>query len=365
VTQVGTANYRIDIGVKHPQFKGSFMLAIECDGAMYHSSKVARDRDKIRQSVLEDLGWTFHRIWGTRWYRYNEDEKNKLRDILAEQALRSPLGQFVEKNVFEEMPTDDELITEYGFEDVVPDLVESLTDIEIAEDVISQIVLDGPLEQIVTSESLPEALQATEDEPLHHEYTREIDESPRDDLPADTSIDANTIEDLHGLAVDEIAFMSQFPRLLWLSTGGMAEVFHETNSCKALRRGRALVSHRGHETKEVIQVARREALLKGRRPCEVCFPKFANEDTQLYRTYLRTLVTPPSAEIQTKPDVPTELATSPYEIGSKVRVTSGPFNNLVATVKSVDVEEGTLLGALDIFGRVTEVNLSFHQVEAS
>jgi superfamily I DNA and/or RNA helicase len=96
-TQVGTAGYRIDIGVKHKLFKDVYMLAIECDGAMYHSSKVARDRDKIRQTVLENLGWTFHRIWGTKWYRYNEEEKIKLKEVLEQQVKLNPRGTFVEK----------------------------------------------------------------------------------------------------------------------------------------------------------------------------------------------------------------------------------------------------------------------------
>ena len=73
------------------------MLAIECDGAMYHSSKVARDRDKIRQAVLEDLGWTFYRIWGTKWYRYNEEERAKLREVLEIQSKQDPVGKFVAK----------------------------------------------------------------------------------------------------------------------------------------------------------------------------------------------------------------------------------------------------------------------------
>jgi hypothetical protein len=51
--QVGTAGYRVDIGVWHPSVSGRFALGVECDGRMYHSSKVARDRDRLRQEVLE------------------------------------------------------------------------------------------------------------------------------------------------------------------------------------------------------------------------------------------------------------------------------------------------------------------------
>jgi very-short-patch-repair endonuclease len=69
VSQVGAAGYRIDIGVRHPDKEGSFMLGIECDGAAYHSAKSARDRDRLRESVLRGLGWEIHRIWGLSWYR--------------------------------------------------------------------------------------------------------------------------------------------------------------------------------------------------------------------------------------------------------------------------------------------------------
>lgn len=72
--QVGTAGYFIDMAVKHPHLPGRYLLAIECDGASYHSSRSARDRDRLRQGVLEGLGWTFHRIWSTDWFRNRHRE---------------------------------------------------------------------------------------------------------------------------------------------------------------------------------------------------------------------------------------------------------------------------------------------------
>ncbi len=65
VPQVGAAGYFIDIGVKHPEWPYGYILAVECDGASYHSCRSARDRDRLRQEVLERLGWKFHRIWST------------------------------------------------------------------------------------------------------------------------------------------------------------------------------------------------------------------------------------------------------------------------------------------------------------
>lgn len=82
VPQVGVAGYRVDIGVRHPEKRGTYVLGVECDGAMYHSSKVARDRDRLRQEVLEGLGWRIHRIWGTAWYRDRQAQERRLRNAI-------------------------------------------------------------------------------------------------------------------------------------------------------------------------------------------------------------------------------------------------------------------------------------------
>jgi very-short-patch-repair endonuclease len=69
VAQWGCSGYFIDYVAKHPRDPGRLVLAIECDGAAYHSSATARDRDRLRQDHLERLGWKFHRIWSTDWFR--------------------------------------------------------------------------------------------------------------------------------------------------------------------------------------------------------------------------------------------------------------------------------------------------------
>lgn len=68
IPQWGASQYRIDLVAKHPQRPGQFVLAIECDGATYHSACTARERDRLRQQHLEALGWRFHRIWSTDWF---------------------------------------------------------------------------------------------------------------------------------------------------------------------------------------------------------------------------------------------------------------------------------------------------------
>lgn len=75
--QYGVSGYRIDFACAHPHQRGLMVLAIEGDGASYHSSPTARDRDRLRQQVLEDKGWRFHRIWSTAWFRDREAELDK------------------------------------------------------------------------------------------------------------------------------------------------------------------------------------------------------------------------------------------------------------------------------------------------
>jgi very-short-patch-repair endonuclease len=106
VLQVGCGGFRIDLALKHPQRPGEFCLGIECDGATYHSSKTARDRDRIRQSVLEQLGWNIIRIWSTDWIRNPERQLDR---VLAayERASTAHFARPVEIDLVEEDDLDD------------------------------------------------------------------------------------------------------------------------------------------------------------------------------------------------------------------------------------------------------------------
>src|SRR6267154_1073887 len=76
-TQIGTAGFFIDLAVSDTEKPGRFVLGIECDGAQYHSSRSVRDRDRLRQNVLEAHGWVLHRIWSTDWFLRPEEETAK------------------------------------------------------------------------------------------------------------------------------------------------------------------------------------------------------------------------------------------------------------------------------------------------
>lgn len=84
--QVGCSGYRIDLGVVDPRSPGRYLLGVECDGATYHRAATARDRDKLRQMILEGLGWKLHRIWSTDWWHEAEAEMDRLAARLSELA---------------------------------------------------------------------------------------------------------------------------------------------------------------------------------------------------------------------------------------------------------------------------------------
>lgn len=90
--QVGSSGFKIDLAVYDPDHEGRFLLAVECDGARYHSSSWARERDRLRQAVLEGKGWRFHRIWSTDWFYNRDGEVTKLLDAIE----RARLGHHTE-----------------------------------------------------------------------------------------------------------------------------------------------------------------------------------------------------------------------------------------------------------------------------
>ena len=89
IPQYGASGYRIDFAIVHPDQPGELILAVEADGASYHSTPTARDRDRLRQQVLERRGWTFHRIWSTDWFRNPDAEVEKVIQAV-ETALAGP-----------------------------------------------------------------------------------------------------------------------------------------------------------------------------------------------------------------------------------------------------------------------------------
>ena len=86
--QVGVSAYRIDLGIVHPDDPNRYLAGVECDGPMYRSATFAVERDKIRQAVLEGLGWQLLRLWSLDWWTNPEkaiDELNSALKALLEE----------------------------------------------------------------------------------------------------------------------------------------------------------------------------------------------------------------------------------------------------------------------------------------
>lgn len=95
VPQYGVAGFRIDLAVRDPAHPETFLLGVECDGASYHSSKSARERDRLREEILEKLGWRLHRIWSTDWFRNPERELELLLKTLQSVRRSRPTEALV------------------------------------------------------------------------------------------------------------------------------------------------------------------------------------------------------------------------------------------------------------------------------
>jgi len=80
--QVGEAGYRIDFGVIDDAVPGRYVCGIECDGVAYHASETARDRDRLRQQVLEARGWTILRLWSTDWFKDRQGQIERLLGLI-------------------------------------------------------------------------------------------------------------------------------------------------------------------------------------------------------------------------------------------------------------------------------------------
>ena len=108
IYQVGVEKFRIDLGVRHPSCPIGFIAGIECDGAPYHSGLSVRDRDHIRQSVLEGLGWRIYRVWSTDWFSDPARETAKLLTWLDKirDQLVSQLGPISEEPALANRPLE-------------------------------------------------------------------------------------------------------------------------------------------------------------------------------------------------------------------------------------------------------------------
>ena len=120
VPQVGVAGFFIDVAVVDPGNPGRYLMGIECDGATYHSAKSARDRDRLRQTILERLGWKIRRIWSTDWFKNPHAE---LQPIFRElHKLKSAVQPFDKDSIESEIDEIEEIIEDVEVQEAQVDL---------------------------------------------------------------------------------------------------------------------------------------------------------------------------------------------------------------------------------------------------
>ena len=178
--QVGVAGFFIDVGVRNPDRRGEFLAGIECDGATYHSSLSARDRDRIRQEVLESLGWRGRiiRIWSTDWFADPRAQMARVLKFLEERRAASAAEGLVHSDgdleVFEESEGGVEVPAPVVAAETTQDFESSRSGVDDAfvevGDRVTYVVLESPDErhtvQIVDSASNARLGILNEDTPV-------------------------------------------------------------------------------------------------------------------------------------------------------------------------------------------------------
>jgi very-short-patch-repair endonuclease/DNA polymerase III delta prime subunit len=128
--QIGTAGFFIDLAIVDPKRPGRYLLGIECDGATYHHSASARERDRLRQAILESKGWIIHRIWSTDWFKNPMRELQKVNEAVDNAKASADITYTPSKNSQAEVVINRQ-INETIYEDSEPHV--KLVSYEMAE----------------------------------------------------------------------------------------------------------------------------------------------------------------------------------------------------------------------------------------
>jgi len=139
VPQVGVSRYRVDLGIVNPDRPGDYLVGVECDGAMYHSAATARDRDKVRESVLQQLGWKLLRVWSTDWWI---DRRAALQQLHARLqvllAERRELDQEAERKRQEEETLKSQVVASLDHSPGLTDESSAQHEVQLIEPVIEK-----------------------------------------------------------------------------------------------------------------------------------------------------------------------------------------------------------------------------------
>lgn len=154
VPQVGVSKFRIDLGIVHPDRPGDFLIGVECDGATYHSAATARDRDKVRSSILESLGWKLARVWSTDWWIDKERATDKLHGLIQQRLEEDRLA------VQERQETEAAAAAHNPAPDPIVDVADRAVDPSLTEAISAEAVFEIASKSL-SMEARPEALAGT------------------------------------------------------------------------------------------------------------------------------------------------------------------------------------------------------------
>lgn len=166
--QVGVAGFFVDIAVRDPGNPGRYLMGIECDGATYHSAKSARDRDRLRQEVLERLGWRIRRIWSTDWFSNPDGELDPIIRELNQLKTATEQQPFTEQAMADEVDEQPKPVVQSAAPQEFNSGDEPLTVRlkRFAEQVIEEAFPDTPAERRLLRPAMIEALAE------HQPYSR-------------------------------------------------------------------------------------------------------------------------------------------------------------------------------------------------
>jgi very-short-patch-repair endonuclease len=147
-TQIGVSAFRVDLGVVDPDAPGRYVAGVECDGATYHRSATARDRDRLREHILTQLGWRIRRVWSADWWHDSEGACEKLhQQLLADvEASRTTRARIESAGAIPSAPpSEPEIEEEHDTANAVVGLAEKQTPNTVKPVRVAEIPSDQPV----------------------------------------------------------------------------------------------------------------------------------------------------------------------------------------------------------------------------
>ena len=75
---LGASALRVGVAAARPEHPEHYLMGVETDGPTALASPTARDRDRLRPSVLKGYGWKLHQLYAPDWVRHRQREEHRL-----------------------------------------------------------------------------------------------------------------------------------------------------------------------------------------------------------------------------------------------------------------------------------------------